>query len=197
MRAAEVVLRAGLVTVFLLAAVGKAVALPGVSGMLRALVPGLPERTARLVAAGAVGYEGIVALALGVAGRAPAAWVAVAAGLACCAFVLVSIRGRRVGGVTCRCFGNLGAGTALGRRTVVRSIALGLAATGWYLLVARVGPGVAAAGPRTALCVSVAAFTGTVLLWRRLRPGMAHRRFAADAILKQTSRPLVLESDHG
>ncbi|MEN3358050.1 MAG: Methylamine utilization protein MauE [Mycobacteriales bacterium] len=198
MSPAEVVLRAGLVTVFVLAAAGKAVALSGVAGMLRMLAPGLPERAARLLAAAAVGYEGAVALALGVAGRAAAPWVAAAAGLACCAFVLVSVRGGRVaGGVSCRCFGNLGGRTALGHRTIVRSVVLGLATAGWYLLVARAGPGVAAAGPRTALCMSVAGLAATVLLWRRLLPGVANRRFADEAILAQTSRPLVLQSDHG
>jgi hypothetical protein len=197
MRPAEVVLRAGLVTVFLLAAAGKAAALPGVAGMLRVLAPGLPERAARLIAAAAIGYDGAVALALGAAGRAAAPWVAAAVGLACCAFVVVSVRGRVVGGVTCRCFGNLAGTTALGRRTIVRSVVLGLAAAGWYLLVARAGPGVAAAGPRTALCMSVAGLAATVLLWRRLLPGVANRRFADEAILAQTSRPLVLESEHG
>jgi hypothetical protein len=45
--------------------------------------------------------------------------------------------------------------------------------------------------------MSVAGLAGTVLLWRRLLPGVANRRFADEAILAQTSRPLVLQSDHG
>jgi Methylamine utilisation protein MauE len=192
---AEVALRLGLVAVFLLAAAGKAVALREAGGMVQALLPWLPAGAARAVVVGTIGYELALAVLLAAADQDRAGVAAAAAGLAAAVFAAASVRAWRGTGITCRCFGSLGGATTLGRRTLVRAALIAGAVLLWYA-AARAGViGVTVAAARVPLCFAVAAVLATGLMWRRLLPGVAHRRFAAAALEAQSHRPLVVKSD--
>ncbi|HST67338.1 MAG TPA: MauE/DoxX family redox-associated membrane protein [Mycobacteriales bacterium] len=191
-RAAELVLRLGLVAVFLLAAAGKAVSTAAVGEMVRGLLPRLSRSAGRAMAVLVIAAEAGIALALARSGRA-ASPVAAAGLVACAVFAGASVLAlRRGGSISCRCFGGLGDGSVLGARTLVRAGVLAVAVLGWYAAVRAAGPAVAAAGPRTALCFAVAAAAAAGLAWRRLLPGLANRRFAAYGLEQQRAGSMVL-----
>jgi methylamine utilization protein MauE len=185
--ALEAVLRAALTATFLLSAAGKTMALEKSARMLSGLLP-LPGRP---LAIGLIVGEAVAALAVATAQDGSRADVAAGAALLLAltfagASVRASLAGQRV---MCACFGSLRPAQALGWHTLVRALVIAAAAIGWRAAVGVVQPSAAGAEDRAALSFVVAAAVASFMAWTRWRAGIAHRRFAANAIYLQATSP--------
>jgi Methylamine utilisation protein MauE len=181
--ALEAVLRAALTATFLLSAAGKTMALEKSARMLSGLVP-LPGRPMALAL---VGAEALTATAVATAQNGPRADFAAGAALALVllfagASIRASLAGQRL---LCACFGSLSPAQSLGWRTLVRARVIAAAAAGWRAAISVVQPSASSAADRAALSFVAAAAVASLIAWTHWRAGIAHRRFAANAIYLQ------------
>jgi hypothetical protein len=181
--ALEAVLRAALTATFLLSAAGKTMALDKSARMLSELLrlPGRPLAVALIAA------EVLTATAVATARDGVRADVAAGAALALALiFAAASIRASLAGQrVQCACFGSLRPAQSLGWHTLVRALVIAAAAVGWRAAISVVHPSASSAADRAALAFVAAAAIASFIAWTHWRAGIAHRRFAANAIYLQ------------
>jgi hypothetical protein len=181
--ALEAVLRVALTATFLLSAAGKTMALEKSARMLSGLLP-LPGRP---LAVALIAGEVLTATAVATAQNGPRADVAAGAALVLAltfagAAIRASLSGQRV---LCACFGSLRPAQSLGWHTLVRALVIAAAAIGWRAAVSVVQPSASSAADRAALSFISAAAVASFIAWTHWRAGIAHRRFAANAIYLQ------------
>jgi hypothetical protein len=183
----EAVLRAALTATFLLSAAGKTMALEKSARMLAGLLP-LPGRP---LAIALIAGEAVAAVSVATAQDGPRADVAVGVALLLAltfagASTRASLAGQRV---MCACFGSLRPAQALGWHTLVRAGVIAAAAIGWRAAIGVVQPSVSSTEDRAALSFVAAAAVASFIAWTQWRAGIAHRRFAANAIYLQAVSP--------
>lgn len=183
MNAVEIVLRAALTATFLLSAAGKAMALEKSSRMLSQLLP-LPGRP---LALGLIAAETLAAAAIATAQEGERADIGAGAALVLALlFAGASLRASLGGqALTCACFGSLRPAQVLGWHTLLRALAIAVAAAGWLAAVAAAPASGLHTADRAALSFTAAAAVASVIAWTHWRAGIPHRRFAAEAIYLQ------------
>lgn len=187
MSALEAVLRAALTATFLLSAAGKTMALEKSARMLSRLLP-LPGRP---LAVALIAGEAVAALAVATAQDGLRADIAAGVALILAlTFAGASVRASLAGQhVMCACFGSLRPVQALGWHTLVRAGVIAAAAIGWRAAIGVVQPSASGAEGRAALSFVTAAAVASFIAWTQWRAGIAHRRFAANAIYLQATSP--------
>lgn len=187
----ELALRIAVSATFLLSAAGKTVTPAPSAEMVAQLLALRGRRLARVLAAALIGAEAAAAALVASADSGIRADLAAGIALALCAlFTAAAIRARASGRqIACRCFGSLRPTEMLGPRTLRRALPLAAAVVAWYAAVQEASFTAVRVPDRTALTAAAGALVATVLAWTHWRRGIPHRRFANEAIRKETTGP--------